>query len=106
MIAVPAEATPRRQTRASHARVPTLTPRPDRPAAQDDRPYGLGTPRGVGYRLFDGAVVHERRGAVGVGGRGGGGGRDPGARGAGPAPRARVRRTRLPRAARAGTLAP
>jgi hypothetical protein len=35
----PAEATPRRQTRASHARVPTLTPRPDKaPAAQDDRP--------------------------------------------------------------------
>jgi hypothetical protein len=23
--------------------VPTLTPRPDRPAAQDDRPYGLET---------------------------------------------------------------
>jgi hypothetical protein len=41
MIAVP-EATPRRQTRAPHARVPTLTPGPDRPAAQDDRPYGLG----------------------------------------------------------------
>jgi hypothetical protein len=45
MIAVPAEATPRRQTRASHARVPTLTPRPDRPAAQDDRPYGLAVER-------------------------------------------------------------
>jgi hypothetical protein len=41
MIAVPAEATPRRQTRAPHARVPTLTPDPDRPAAQDDGPYGL-----------------------------------------------------------------
>jgi hypothetical protein len=38
MIAVPAEATPRRQPRASHARVPTLTPCPDRPTAQDDRP--------------------------------------------------------------------
>jgi hypothetical protein len=42
MIAVPAEATPRRQTRAPHARVPTLTTQPDEaPADQDDRPYGL-----------------------------------------------------------------
>src|SRR3954471_22887398 len=41
MIAVRAQATPEPSTRASHARVPTLTPRPDRPAAQDDRPYGL-----------------------------------------------------------------
>src|SRR3954451_4347705 len=41
MIAVPAEAHPRRSTRAPHARVPTLTPEPDRPAAQDDGPYGL-----------------------------------------------------------------
>src|SRR4051812_19236827 len=30
------------QTRASHARVPTLATQPDKPAAQDDRPYGLG----------------------------------------------------------------
>jgi hypothetical protein len=29
MIAVLAEAVPRRQTRASHARVPTFTPGPD-----------------------------------------------------------------------------
>ena len=42
MIAVPAEATPRRQTRVSDARVPTLTTRPDKPpAAHDDRPYRL-----------------------------------------------------------------
>jgi hypothetical protein len=42
MIAVSAEAhssTP--STRAPHARVPTLTPTPDGPATQDDRPYGL-----------------------------------------------------------------
>ena len=38
MIAVAAEATPRRSTRAPHARVPTLTSPPD---DQIDRPYGL-----------------------------------------------------------------
>jgi Glycosyl transferases group 1 len=43
MIAVPAEATPRRSTRAPHARVPTLTPTPDKPAAQDDGTYGLAS---------------------------------------------------------------
>jgi hypothetical protein len=41
MIAVRAQATPEPSTRAPHARVPTLTPRPDRPAAQEDEPYGL-----------------------------------------------------------------
>ena len=33
--------------RGPHARVPTLTTRPDRPAAQDDRPYGHSTPRAL-----------------------------------------------------------
>ena len=41
MIAVGAQANPEPSTRASHARVPTLTPEPDRPDAQTDRPYGL-----------------------------------------------------------------
>ena len=38
MIAVLAEAVPRRQTRASHARVPTFTPGSDRAGAQVGRP--------------------------------------------------------------------
>jgi hypothetical protein len=45
MIAVRAQATPEPQTRAAHARVPTLTPEPDRPAAKTDGPYGLARPR-------------------------------------------------------------
>jgi hypothetical protein len=38
MIEVLAKAVPRRQTRASHARVPTFTPGPDRAGAQVGRP--------------------------------------------------------------------
>ena len=41
MIAVRAQATPEPPTRAAHARVPTLTPPPDRTAPKNDRPYGL-----------------------------------------------------------------
>jgi hypothetical protein len=35
MSAIEAHAAPGLSTRASHARVPTLTPKPDRPATQD-----------------------------------------------------------------------
>lgn len=44
MIAVAAEATPRRSTRAPHARVPTLTSTAD---DQPDQPYGLEVGRNV-----------------------------------------------------------
>src|SRR4029079_2892508 len=66
MIAVRAQATPEPQTRASHARVPTLTPRPDRPAAQDDRPYGLvaAAAERVGERPAAGRDEPPRVGAV------------------------------------------
>src|SRR3954470_7305904 len=76
MIGVPAEATPRRQTRASHARVPTLTTRPDEaPADQDDRPYGLASPSRQGRDSWGGPPLGGEHGrAVPV--------RSPGAGGA------------------------
>jgi hypothetical protein len=60
MIAVAAEATPRRSTRAAHARVPTLTPEAD---DQPDRPYGLGLADNLvgeeGEAVTDGPGVEE-----------------------------------------------
>ena len=50
MIAVRAQATPEPSTRASHARVPTLTTTPDTPAAKDDGPYRVLAEVGHGRR--------------------------------------------------------